>query len=301
MNLMSNVSMLNSRNINLIDQYFPMLRPYVMNPILKQIEELMDQYFGHVFEKITDEQKQKVAIVVLEPIIRNAMMAGFGNFIFPNYKQDQSLKISIDMLTTERMAMCLYLWGILSGSSYKSEISNENSVLVQTNRIFSSQKIQHPIFNKVEVFLKNLGQNSLWFGKEDLWHSAEERLTMQGNTLVSIDDKKYYIQDRQNEHIYRIRYQNGENLSLSAANQLRYHANNISETFVQTITYRFLGMLACCGLLNNNLESTMTQLVLLQINLKNTLRSSVKTKYTTPDLTRSDKAYKQIRHAETSG
>lgn len=285
MNLISNISMINSRDIDLIEQYFPMLRPHIMNPILKQIKELIDQYFGRNFEKLKEEEKQKIAIVVLEPIIRNAMMAGFGNFIFPVYKPGQALKISINMLTTGFMAKCIYLQGILGSSSYYSEISDENSVFVQSNMVFPSRRIQHPIFNKIEVSLKNLKQDGLWFGKEYLWHSAEERLTMQGNMLESADGMNFYIQDRQNEHIYRMRFEDDKsNISKLTTRQFRYHSSNIQETFQNSIVATFLNMLKCGSLLDTNIGTIVPQLVSLNVNLATALQSSVEKKYTLPSM-----------------
>ena len=221
---LSNISIINSRDLNLIDQYFPMLRPHVMSPIVKQIEELIDQYFGHDFEKVTEEEKQKIVVVVLEPIIRNAMMNGFGNFIFPEYNKSVSLKISTDMLTTERMAICAYIACMLNDSLYHPQYNkDDDTVTMPTNISTNKQQCAHPVFEKVQIKPLRTTIDYKWFSSDALWNSAEEQLTMQGNLAISLGDNLYYIQDRQNEQIYLIRANDHQAKAHQIASHFRYH------------------------------------------------------------------------------
>jgi len=222
--LISNISILNSRDLNLIDQYFPMLRPNVMNPILKEIESLIDKYFGHDFEKITEEEKQKLTVVVLEPIVRNAMMNGFGNFVFPNYKSGQSLLISTDMLTTKKMAICAYLSSVLEETElYPTYNEEDGSITISTNISDFKKPFSHPLFEKVKVTPTQVTVTSKLFETDSTWNNAEEKLTMQGNTVLSFDNKLYYIQDRQNEHIYLLRSHDNQTEASPIASPFRYH------------------------------------------------------------------------------
>ena len=223
--LISNISIINARDLNLIDQYFPMLRPHVMNPILKEIESLIDKYFGHDFEKVTEEEKQKLTVVILEPIVRNAMMNGFGNFVFPDYEQNQSLKISVEMLTTKRMAICAYLSSILNNTElYPTYNKEDDSVNIPTN-ISEFKKIDiHPLFKKVKITPTQITVDPYGvFTSDSVWNDAEEKLTMQGNSALVIGKELYYIQDRQNEHIYLLRAHNVQTKASPIASHFRYH------------------------------------------------------------------------------
>lgn len=246
--LISNISIINSRDLNLIDQYFPMLRPHIMNPILREIENLINQYFGQDFEKITDEEKQKLIVVVLEPIIRNAMMSGFGNFVFPEYKPEHSLQMSINMLTTKTMAMCVYLSGILNKTElYPSINEKDGSIIMPTNIPMLQTPCPHPLFEKVKITPTQVKLDDQLFGSDNTWNTSEEKLTMQGNAVLSLGGNLYYIQDRQNEHIYLIRKHDDQTKASPVASHFRYHQEDnrdliLGETLKQ--------MLSCCPLLN---------------------------------------------------
>jgi hypothetical protein len=265
----------NSRDINLIEQFFPMLRPNVMNPILKQIANLIDKYWGRDFEKVTEEEKQRLVVVVLEPIIRKAMTSGFGKFIFPNYETNQSLKMSVDMLTTQRVAMCLYLSGILE--YIMMTVSKTDPIVIcYSNTLSSGSTIQHPVFKEITINILPITRNNdLWPTQECLWTSNEERLTMQGSTLISINGTNFYIQDRQNEHIYRIRHQNNENTVYTIDSQFRYHErSDPSFSFMM----KLLALINCCPSLNLKYETDFKN---LETRLKKAFDPSVEVKYTT--------------------
>jgi len=286
MNLQTNISIVNSRDINLLDQCFPMLRPSVMNPILKQIENLIDRYWGHDFEKITEEERQRLVVVVLEPVMRRAMITGFGNFIFPDYKTNQSLKMSINMLTTRRMAMCMYLSGALKLDAVSVQFAEVNSPLafLPSNVLPPCFKGRHPIFKTVEI-MSFPDDSSLSLVNQDcLWTSHEERLTMQGGNIFLDDGTNLYIQDRQNEHIYRIRSQAQTNTSYSTKDQFRYH--NFTPSRSASFRILFSALINCCPSLNEihkeNIKNSK-QLTDLEANLEEAFLPSSEIKYAIPE------------------
>ena len=89
--------------------------------------------------------------------------------------------------------------------------------------------------------------DDLLFGSDSTWNTSEEKLTMQGNTVLSFGGNLYYIQDRQNEHIYLIRKHDDQTKASPVASHFRYHQKAdrdliIGETLKQ--------MLSCCPSLN---------------------------------------------------
>ena len=302
--LISNISIINSRDLNLIDQFFPMLRPHVMNPVLAEFENAIDVSFGHDFSKIKKEEKERLAVLFLEPIIRNAMQSGFGNFIFPDYNSHQSLRLSTDMITSKRIAMCLYLSEILNTTDLYPYYNVANGLItVKSNkRSIESKIMRHPLFNELGVtvsysdgfdILSRKAPSALTGGRytlaEDaLWNESEEKLTMQGNSLITLKGKSFYIQDRQHEQIYLIRKYNDTSKSSQIASHFRFHQTQSATPFKispEKKTYssnklsadvyaNFALLLACCPSLKEISYPPFTE--------KNIFFPSTKKKYESP-------------------
>lgn len=210
--LYSNISIMNSTDINLIDQFFPMLRPSVFSSTVEAIKQFIDLNWGENFSKVQKNEKQKLIVLFLEPAFRKIITSGFGNLIYPNYTDDstQSLKITEATLTSENMALCIYLSLMLNVTKLDPNMDAEGNIIVPTNIEMYKDKgiITHPHFSDLSISPKMIQPNielTDIFGQDSVWNTTEEQLCMQGNFLCSIKGEKTYVQDKQNEHIYRVR------------------------------------------------------------------------------------------------
>ncbi len=207
--LISNISIVNSDNINLVDQFFPMLRPSVMFDAVAKIQKFIEGYWGSQFEHIDQTDRNRLIVLFLEPALRNIVVSGFGSLI--PYCKDwatKSLTVTEDALTSENMAWCIYLSTILNKSILAPQVTKSGDIIIPTiqNRNYN-QGVRPAFYNLRNILFGIIEEvNVDVFGRDSLWNTTEEKLCMQGSTLYQTSDGySYYIQDKQNEHIYLTR------------------------------------------------------------------------------------------------